>query len=510
MANSNSIVVFKNTIVMYVKIIVTTIIWLYLTRVVLDVLGVEDFGIYNLIAGVIAMLSFVNSALMSSTQRFFSYAIGEKNKKKLKEYYESGIIIHTFIAFLLVLLFEVSSLFIFDGFLNIPSNRLSIAKLIFQLMIISTVASVISVPFNAAINANEDIWYLGIVQIGSAIFKLLVIFVFNKTIIDNLVLYTSWLALATIVELPAVMIWCRIRYGEAKRINLNISKHINSIKDMLGFSGWNTFGAFAVVCRNQGISVLLNVFFGPAINAVFGIANQIDSQLISFANTLTSAISPQIVKSRGEGNNERLILLSVFSSKLTFFLCAIFALPLIIELPLVLHFWLKTVPEYTEIYCIGVLSVFLVCELYPGLNRGIQAVGDIKWQQILSSAAVVLPIPIGAILFSFGVIHYYIMVIMLIMQIVSFVISLIFSRKLFSLDVCNFILFTAKAIFIFACFLFVGKYLDSLLLGMNSMIRFCIVCTISMALFSFIYYILCFDSQEKNMINTLFKRLINY
>ena len=314
MRRDESMTVFRNTVVMYLKIIVSTLVWLFLTREVLATLGIEDFGIYNLIAGVISILAFINSALMASTQRYLSFAIGERNILKVKAYFESGIIIHVVIATILFFLFEIVGLFAFDGFLNIPENRIESAKVVYQLMIFSTLSTVISVPYNAAINANEDLWYLGVIQIISTFLKLSVLIAFFVFSCEALIIYTIWITFAHIFELFAAYVWCRKKYQECNENSYSISQHKSSIFDMLGFSGWNTLGAFAVVCRNQGVAVLLNVFFGPIINAVFGIANQVDGQLISFANALTAATSPQIIKSQGEKNQKKLSFLSVFIS----------------------------------------------------------------------------------------------------------------------------------------------------------------------------------------------------
>lgn len=510
MSNSKGIIVFKNTIVMYVNIIVKTLIWLYLMRVVLNVLGVEDFGIYNLIAGVIALLTFVNSALMSSTQRYLSFAIGAKDDEGLRKYFQSGLVIHFGIAVLLTLIFEIIGLFIFDGFLNIPAERIDVAKEVYQLMIFSTVASIISVPYNAAINAHEDIWYLGIIHIISTVIKLFVIFGFRYIHFDSLLLYTIWISSAQVFELLAALVWSVFKYKECRFVSDVLSYHKKYIKEMLGFSGWNTLGAFAVVCRNQGISVTLNVFFGPTINAVFGIANQIDGQLVGFANTLTAAMSPQIVKSEGEGNKRRLLFLSVFSSKLSFMLSVVFALPLFIEFPLILRLWLKDVPDFSEIYCSVILMMFLVCELYPGLSRGIQAVGDIKWVMILSSICVVLPIPVGCLIFKFGVIHYYITALMLIMQIVSLAIHVYYSNRFFNLSISSFTVFIIKSTLIVVVLFLGGHSIKYFVEGqINEILRLLIVTVTVVPLFLITYYYYCFDSEEKTKIKVLVQNLVN-
>lgn len=506
---SNSVRVLKNTVVLYTKVIASTLIWLYLTRVVLDVLGVEDYGIYTLIAGVIAVLSFVNTALMSSTQRFLSIALGENDENKVKQYFSAGMIIHISIALFIVLLLEAICPYLFDGFLNIPESRLMVARQMYQLMIASTFFTIVGVPYSAAINAYEDMWFTGIVQIIGTFLKLGVILLFALFDSDKLLVYTIWITFITVAEVFVQYAWCKCRYYSCKKNRYSIRESKPLIREMIGFTGWNTLGAFAVVGRNQGVTTVLNVFFGPRINGIFGIANQVDGQLINFANTLTAAITPQIIKSEGQGDRKKLLFLSVFSSKLTFFLSAVFAVPLLLEMPLVLSVWLKEVPEYTDLYCRVILYMFLVCELYPGLIRGIQAVGQIKWQQILTSIVVLLPIPLGIILYKLDYPHYAIVYIMLFAQIVSMGISIYYSKKYYDLPVLKFLQFIVLSIAIFVGSYWVGKYIDNVMLSNSDLLRFIVVSAVSDILFISAYYMFCFNKNEKNMISSLMKSLTN-
>ncbi|MCF2660183.1 hypothetical protein JQM83_13455 [Parabacteroides distasonis] len=506
---SNSVRVLKNTIVLYTKVISSTLIWLYLIRVVLDVLGVEDYGIYTLIAGVIAVMSFVNTALMSSTQRFLSIALGEGDENKVKEYFSASMIIHITIALIIIITLESIAPFLFDGFLNIPESRLSVSMQMYQLMVASTFVTIIGVPYSATINAYEDMWFTGIVHIVGTFLKLGVIILFDILLSDKLLVYTGWITFIIITEVLVQYVWCKIHYFPCRKNNYSFSKSKKLIREMIGFTGWNTLGAFAVVGRNQGVTTVLNVFFGPKINGIFGIANQVDGQLISFANTLTAAITPQIIKSEGQGDRKRLLFLSVFSSKLTFFLSAIFAVPLLLELPLVLGFWLKEVPDYTDLYCRIILYMFLICELYPGLTRGIQAVGQIKWQQILTSGVVLIPIPIGITLYKLGFPHYTIIYLMLVAQTVSAGITIYYSRKYYNLSVCKFLRYTVRAVLVFMGAYLVGYFIDHMMIHTtHSLIRFFVVSATSDILFVSVYYLFCFTREEKNMIASLTNNIL--
>lgn len=341
------------------------------------------------------------------------------------------------------------------------------------------------------------------VQIVCTLLKLGVIVGFVYFGVDKLLMYSIWMTVASLLEMFTQYIWCKLKYPVCNNNNL-FKYDRQSISEMFGFAGWNTLGAFAVVGRNQGVATVLNVFFGPRINGVFGIANQVDGQLISFANTLTSAMTPQIVKSHGQGNNERLVFLSLLTSKLTFFMSAVFAIPLLIELPLVLSVWLKEVPEHTEMYCRLVLYIFLVCELYPGLVRGIQAVGIIKWQQILTSIIVLLPIPIGIVAFKLGASHFWIVYLMLISQIASLGVTVYFSVKLFGLDIRKYFKFVFFAGLSFFSPLIFGHLIDNMMLGVcSNLVRFLAVVAISVLLFISLFFICGFDKNERAMILSL-------
>lgn len=504
MTSANRVMV--NAIVMYVKIILSTIVGLYLTRVVLDVLGVSDFGIYNVIAGVIAILAFLESSLMTSSQRFFSVAIGESDVTKYVHFVSSSFIIHILFTVIIVSLLEVAGFFLFDGFLTIPANRLYVAKIVYQLMICSTAVTVVCIPFNALINAEEDIWFYGILQTVCTLLRLLIIFGFNVIDVDSLLLYSIWVASTTAMTGMGAAMWCFLKYSIVNKCNLSYQKNKLYIKDLFGFAGWNTLGSFAVIARNQGVAILLNHFFCPAINAVYGIANQVNGQLAAFANTLTASFTPQIAKSYGEGNNERLVFLSVFTSKMAFMLSAVMAIPFLLEMPLVLRVWLKEVPEFTEFYCGTIIYMFLLNEMYPGLVRGIQAVGNIRNREIVCSSVIILPILIGALLFSLGYNHTYIIYLIGASQLVLNIVNIYYAHKLYGLKFWHYIKECMKFTFVYFIVYFSGmflKYIMDEVLTTHQLVQFLIICSYSIISFLVLFYIVSFDKHEKNVINCI-------
>lgn len=501
-----SVRVLYNTLSLYGKMVVTTIISLYLTRAVLNYLGTSDFGLYNLIGGVISLLSFINSALMVSTQRYLSVAMGEKNSSKVKSIFSSSFFIHIVFVIILIFVFELCSGFLFNGFLNIEHSRVYTAKIIYQIMIISTVFTVLGVPYNALINAKEDLWLYSVVEIICAILKLCVIFIFHYSKSDALVVYTLWILIITIVNFLLKCIWCIVKYEECRNVSVFVKekKNISLMREMVMYSGWNAFGTLAIVGRNQGVAVLLNVFYGTAVNAVYGIANQVNSQLIYFSTMMTTSITPQIMKSYGEGNKSRMLDLSVFACKLSFLLSAVFAIPLLLELPLILKVWLKNVPEYTENFCSLIIYVFLLMQFYPGLNRAIQASGKIRLYQFLTSIIILLPIPVGVVLGKFGCVSYSIIYLMILAQFIQLLVTICFAKHLVGLNIFSFVMFVFKASGVFVLVYAVGDSFYRLIHSICSeWLSFIIVVFVTMMMFSIVYYLVVFGKNDKNKINNI-------
>lgn len=498
MKSSSRILV--NTISLYIKLIVTIVINLLLVRIVLAKLGVDDYGIYTLIAGVVALLSFLNSALMSSSQRFLSVALGEGDSNKVSMIMSSSIIIHLTFGVVLVLILELVEPFLFDKIINVATDRLSIARKVYQIMIISTVLTVVAVPYNALINAREDMWYFAIVEIVVAVLKLFIVYLFNHTFYDALLLYTVWVFIVTVFGILLKIIWCFLRYEES-RSHISIKGNKSIFKSLLSFTGWNALGSLAQTGRNQGVVLTINHYFGTAISAVFGIANQMDGNLVYFSQMLTAAVSPQIMKSYGQKDISRMLRLSVFTSKMAFFLSGFIALPILIEMPFVLDVWLKDVPPFSVVYCRLVLVVFLIMQLYPGLVRAIQATGDIKWYQIGQSILLLLPIPMGIFLFKMGYVNYSIVYLMVIAQVLMMIYTLFVARKKSGLDVKLFSVFLVKAVTLFCISAVIGYLIHHSLFGQcNNFLLLILVSFFSGLAFIITYYYWVYDSHEKRVI----------
>jgi len=492
-----------NTIASYVRIIVNTIVTLIGTRIALRCLGADDFGLYNLIAGIVVLLSFINGSLLISSQRYFSISIGEGNTKKLGRFFNASLGIHIFIGLLIGLTFLIITPILFNGFLNITPEKIELAKVIYYIMIISAVITIGTIPFSAIMNAREDMVVLSICDIVSCIMKLVaaisLLFVSNHLLLT----YTVLMLCSIFVKMLMEIGWSRFKYKEAKVIsNQLVNKPI--YREMLGFIGWNTLGSFAVLVRNQGVAVILNVFFGTIINAAYGIANQVNSLVLSFASTLTTVFSPMIIQAKGAKNEKRMMDTAVFSSKLSFYLSSAMALPILLFLPVILKIWLGMYPNSTLEFCQYIVYSFLVLQLYPGINRAIYATGHIKGYQITISIVLVAILPIGAWLFKMGYPPYSILFVMLISQIITLISTIYYGHKFCGLSVKEFIIHSVFIpVLVFIVFLWGCESLNRVMRIQMSVFGIIIYSCIIELLYVIFFMYTVLNQKEKNM-------MINY
>ena len=393
-----------NTGFLYGKMLITMLISLYSTRLILNALGVVDYGIFNLVGGVIAMLSFLNGAMTTATQRYMSFSIGAGDNHKLKSIFSSSVLLHLIIGLIIVLLLEFGGVFLFNGTLNIPADRIGVAKIVFHFMVVSTFFTINAVPYDAAINAHENFLFDALSGIFEAVMKLGIAISLIHTEVDKLILYGSLIAGLTILIRIIKSIYCIRKYEEC-HVRITSGIDFKLTKEMFSFAGWNLFGSLCSVIRSQGLAVVLNLFFGIVVNAAYGIANQVNGQLSSFSTNMVSALYPQIVKSEGSGDRERMLRLAMLACKLSFFLLSFFAIPIIVEMPFILTIWLKIVPENTVIFCRLILVLSLLQQLSVGLMASLIAIGKIKAYQIVVGSLLILNLPLsyGLILIGFPV-----------------------------------------------------------------------------------------------------------
>ncbi len=410
-----------NTGILYLRMAITVFISLYATRLVLTALGVENFGLYNLVGGVIAMLGFLNASMAGATQRFMSFAQGEGDVAKVKRIFNMSTLLHIGIALIVVFVFEIVGYFFFDGVLNIAIDRIATAKLVYQFMVISTLFTIISVPYEAVITSHENMLFYAILGVVESVLKLTIaLYITYGTLdlpvglsisaeqthiiystFDNLIVYGLLMTVLTILMLLIRRIYCHRKYAECEiRFIKNYDKKL--LKQMTSFAGWSLLGSATSMLTFYGQGMVLNMFFGTVVNAAQGIAAQISGQLGAFATTLIKALNPMIDKNEGGGDRVLMLKAAMMGSKVSFFLLIAFYIPFLIEMPFILKLWLKEVPDYTVLFCQLLLIRNLIEQLFIPLKSAIAAVGDIKGYQISEALLLLFPLPISYFLFKFN------------------------------------------------------------------------------------------------------------
>ena len=391
----------KNTLILYARMGITMFISLYSTRLILAALGAEDFGIFNVVGGAVSMLVFLNSAMAAASQRFMSYAQGEGDEEKQKKIFNASVVMHLVIGIILVVVLELGGLVLFNGVLKIDPERMAVAKLIYHFLVISTFVKVISVPYDAVINARENMLFVAVLGIFEAIVKLAIALYVTYTNLDRLASYGFLMAGMTIILLLITRIYCHKKYSE---VTIQPIKYFDKalLKEMSNFGGWSFLGASGSMIGNYGKGIVLNMFFGAVLNAAAGVAMQLSAQLSVFSNVMLKALNPVIVKAEGSGKRRKMIQTSLTGIKISFFLQAILFIPAFIEMDFIQHIWLKEPPEYSILFCKLMLILNLTDQLGITLPSAIGAVGNIKWLQVLNSVLNLLPLGLNYFFFTLG------------------------------------------------------------------------------------------------------------
>ena len=499
-----------NITTLYGKIIINAFVALLTTSILLSTLGESDYGLFSLITGVVVMLSFLNSALLSSTQRFLSIAIGQKDIKQQQLVFNSSLILHIAMAMLFIILFKAIQPLLFNGFLNIPEDKEAVAIQAYNVIIWIMVITFLTVPYDAVINAREDMWFFAVVDIVMSLLKLaaavIITYVESTTL---LFWYVMMILFVTILCFFVKVFWCMRMYSETK-IKRNLLFNKVQIKKQLEFTGWNTLVSFATVGRNQGITVVLNLFFGTIMNAAYGIVNQVNGIVVTFSSTISTVFAPQIIQSKGANNNDRMMKIATFSTKITFFLSSFIGLPLLIQTETILHLWINNVPEYTVYFCKITILTFIVVQMYPGLLRTLYAYGKIKWYQIIISSLILTSIPVGYIGYKFfDAPPQFILYCMLIAEILSLSITVYFVHLYLGLALREYFIGNIlKPVAVFAFTYFTSELLLNLI-SYGLILNLVVSCMYAISIFSFMFYVYAFNQNEKSIIQNILSKIIH-
>lgn len=390
----------KNTLFLYFRMILIMLVTLYTSRGVLAELGIDDYGIYNVVGGVVLMFSFLNSCMSTATQRFLTFELGRGDTDKLKNVFAAALNIHIAIGILIIFLAETIGLWFVNEKLVIPDNRIAAANWVYQFSILTFCINIIQVPYNAVLIAHEKMNVYAYISILEALLKLGIVYLLVIVSADKLIVYGMLVFAVQLIIRIVYQMYCRRHYEES-RFKLFWDKAL--YQQMSGFAGWNLFGSVAWLVRDQGTNIVLNLFFGPAINAARGVASQVSNAVMGFISNFQVALNPQITKDYATGNITGMERLSYLGIKYSFLILFMMAFPLCLNIDYVLHLWLVDVPDYAALFIILIMIDALCGTLFgTPFMTSLSATGRIRNYQIVVSCIILCIFPIGYIALKFG------------------------------------------------------------------------------------------------------------
>ena len=427
----------KNTIFLYARMIFALVVSLYTSRVVLNTLGVEDYGVYNVVAGFVSLFSFLNATLSSSIQRFYNYEGVKSGSEGFRSVYIIALIIHFLLALVIIVLLETIGLWYVNNVLVVPEGRLATANVVFQTSIISLVLVLLQTPYVGAIMSKQRMNVYAYVSVYDVLIKLLIVIVLPYIPYDKLQLFAVLTLLINVSDLVIYYIYCKKNFDEVS-FEMRFEKPL--FKNILGFTGWNIIGTFSFMLKGQGVNMLLNSFFGPVVNAARGIAYQVNTAISGFSQNITIAFRPQVVNSYAESDFSRVTSLIFTESKICFMLIATLVTPVIIDLDYILHVWLGTsIPQMTYWFVVLVLIDTLICTLNTPCTQIIQATGKLRSYQIASSIVNITLIPLCWIFLNLGFNSYIVFILTIAISIINQIVCLIEVKKVYPITMRDYI-----------------------------------------------------------------------
>lgn len=496
----------KNTLLLYGRMLLTLCISLYTSRVILRTLGVVDFGINNVVGGVIAMLGFLTGSLTSATSRFITFDLGKGDADLLKRTFSSVMFIHYVVAGIILIFGETIGLWFVITQLNIPPDRTTAAMVVYQFSILSAILSIISVPYNSDIVAHERMSAFAYISLLDVTFKLVIVYLLTIIPFDKLITYSFLFFLIQLLDRVIYYVYCKRNFEET-HVQPRYDK--TNFKEIASYAGWTMTGNLAVVGYTQGINILLNIFFGPAVNAARGIAVQVQNACMQFTTNFQMAFNPQLTKSYAQGNLTRMHSLIVHGSKFSFYILLFIVVPLMIEAPTVLKIWLGIVPEHTVNFLRLTLILGLLNTLYNEIIISVHATGNLRRFQIIESSMLLSIVPIAYICLKFfhippeGVFIVHICV-----EIITEFVRLYIVLPMIKMSIRHYIVKVLFPVVIIAAISpIVPLIINSLVHGeISNFFAVCITCVIYNGII--MYFIGC-TAKERSFINTQISAVFN-
>ncbi|MDL2306171.1 oligosaccharide flippase family protein, partial [Bacteroides sp. OttesenSCG-928-D19] len=431
---------------------------LYTSRVVLATLGIEDFGIYNVVAGFVAMFGILSGTLSASISRFLTFELGAKNAEKLSRVFSTSVNVQIIISLVILLFSEIVGVWFLNTRMNIPDERMVAANWVFQFSMFTFIINLISVPYNASIIAHERMNFFAYVSILEVSLKLLIVYLLVNSQIDKLVLYALLLLLVSMVIRVIYGVYCKRNFSEC---NYHFILDKPLMKEMLSFAGWNFIGASSKTLKDQGVNVAINLFCGTVVNAARGVAMQVNTAVHSFVNNFMVALNPQITKSYASGDYSYMMNLIQQGARLSFYMLMILSLPIILEAEMILSLWLVEVPSHTVNFVRLVLINAMIESLSGTLITAMLASGKIRNYQLVVGGIQMLNFPLSYSLLKLNYFPEITLIIAIVLSVISLLTRLLFLRGMIKLSIRKYlwgVVFNAFFVFSISLILPVGLY----------------------------------------------------
>ena len=432
---------FKNMIFLYIRMFVIMCINLLAVRLLLQVLGETDYGIFNVVGGIVTMLSFLSSSMSSATMRFFSYNIGKGDNKNLRKLFSVSLMVYIGIIIISVLLAETGGLWFIYNKLLIPDSRFQAAFWVYQFSVVTFSLNMMSVPFMALIISSEKMNFYVLLSIFDAVLKLVIIGIVHYMDGDKLILYVALFTSISIANIVAYLLYVKACY---RQVEIIPRWDTVCFRELFSYCSWYMYGSVSQLIKNQGINVLLNMFFNPVINAARGIAYQISSVMTTFVNSFYQAVRPQITKRYASGEIESMRSLVYQTTKMSYYLVLIISLPLLIILPEILSLWLIQVPDHTVLFTRLVIIATIIETLELPLNTAICSNGNIKWFQLVTGTIVIMNLPISYLFLKLGYSPQITMIVAIAIAVLAQIARILFAKLVFGLNIKEYLILISK------------------------------------------------------------------
>lgn len=495
----------KNTVMLYVRLLFSMFVGLYTSRVVLQVLGVKDYGVYNVVAGVVGMLSFLNATMSGATSRFLTFELGRGNSEKLSITFNSALIVHIGIALFVFIVAETAGLWFLYHKIVIPEGRMTAAVWIYQFSVFSTMVGITQVPYNASIISHEKMDVYAYVEIAHTLLKLLIVYLLCIISSDKLIVYG---ALTFTVSLSIALFYriYSIRHFQESHFQIRIDKKV--VKEMLFFSGYNLFGNFGSIFNRQGTTIIINNFFGVVFNAACGVATTVANMIVSFANNVIVAFRPPITKSYARGELTEVNNLTVMALKLALFILCLLAIPAMIEMNTLFSLWLVEVPPgavvFTRLIIIGLL--FAIIRYIVTID--VHATGKVRYVSLFNGILMTLnPIAIYIVFKLFNQVYHAFICEIITQASLSLIVIYLAKHYIPQLSVRE-ILIAISTFLSIAAMVYIAVYFFSLLFN-SSFLRVILTTLVSSLAFSILSYSICLNNTQRKIVNNYIFRFFN-